>query len=102
MCNACGFHCCAYDGFSGCGCEWCPNAACHDDDEFDDGDGDAGFICEAIDSADPAIRLQRAEDRLCECGAAGSGEGHADWCKARKFDRIGPDVSAEDALEYVA
>lgn len=30
--------------------------------------------------ADPASMLQRAEEHLCECGAAGSGEGHTDWC----------------------
>lgn len=23
---------------------------------------------------------QKAEERLCECGAAGSGEGHTTWC----------------------
>jgi hypothetical protein len=28
MCNACGFSCCAYDGFSGCGCDECDNPAC--------------------------------------------------------------------------
>lgn len=42
MCNACGFHCCDYDGFSRCGCDWCANPACWDDDEerdeFDDFD----------------------------------------------------------------
>ena len=30
MCNACGFLCCAYDGFSKCGCD-CPVAACRDE-----------------------------------------------------------------------
>lgn len=36
MCNACGFFCCAWDGFSKCGCD-CPNPACWDDeDEFED------------------------------------------------------------------
>ena len=41
MCNACGFFCCAYDGFSGCGCENCPYPACWPDDEeeLDDDDG---------------------------------------------------------------
>jgi hypothetical protein len=29
---------------------------------------------------DPAIAYQEAEKRLCECGAAGSGEGHSDFC----------------------
>jgi hypothetical protein len=40
MCNACGFWCCAYDGFEGCGCEHCPEPECWgDDDEADDGFG---------------------------------------------------------------
>ena len=30
---------------------------------------------------DPAYYYQRAEQALCNCGAAGSGEGHADWCE---------------------
>lgn len=47
---------------------------------------------------DPALRLQRAEEKLCECGAAGSGEGHADECPAKKFDRIPRRMSAKDAL----
>lgn len=29
---------------------------------------------------DPAIKFQHAEERWCECGAAGSGEGHAKFC----------------------
>ncbi len=45
---------------------------------------------------DPAVKFQNAEARACECGAAGSGEGHADFCpwleieaeaKARLFGR---------------
>ncbi len=36
MCNACGFYCCAYDGFSGCGCDHCYEEACHSDDANDD------------------------------------------------------------------
>ena len=28
----------------------------------------------------PSTYHQRAEERLCTCGASGSGEGHADWC----------------------
>ncbi len=39
MCNACGFTCCAYDGFSRCGCDDCPERACWDDDD-DFGDDD--------------------------------------------------------------
>lgn len=40
MCNACGFYCCAYDGFSGCGCDGCPVEACWSDDEDEWGDDD--------------------------------------------------------------
>jgi hypothetical protein len=37
MCNACGFQCCAWDGFSGCGCDFCAEPLCWDpdDDGFD-------------------------------------------------------------------
>ena len=31
MCNACGFFCCAWDGFEKCGCDHCFEPACHDD-----------------------------------------------------------------------
>lgn len=37
---------------------------------------------------DPAIKLQRKEERLCECGAAGSGEGHTEWCPATHLDVV--------------
>ena len=42
MCNACGFFCCAYDGFSGCGCDGCPEPECwsEDDDDFFEDDDD--------------------------------------------------------------
>jgi len=42
VCNACGFYCCAYDGFSGCGCDDCPERACWGDDEdfYDEDDYD--------------------------------------------------------------
>jgi hypothetical protein len=29
---------------------------------------------------EPADLYQEAEERLCQCGAAGSGEWHAEWC----------------------
>lgn len=48
MCNACGFYCCAYDGFEKCGCEHCYCAACWPDDEDDLGDD---FSCEVIEDA---------------------------------------------------
>lgn len=40
MCNACGFYCCAWDGFGKCGCEHCPEPACWDDEEDETGDDD--------------------------------------------------------------
>jgi hypothetical protein len=43
MCNACGFYCCAYDGFSKCGCDYCYEPQCWDesmdDSPEDDDDG---------------------------------------------------------------
>lgn len=61
MCNACGFFCCAYDGFSGCGCDHCPNPACwpDDPDEYDDDDND--FYCEEID---PPLKVVNVGDEL--------------------------------------
>lgn len=56
-------------------------------------------LSDAMD--DPAIILQRAEEKLCGCGAAGSGEGHADWCQAEKFDRIPRRMTAADALKHL-
>ena len=44
MCNACGFQCCAYDGFSGCGCDGCPEPDCWSDDN--------DFYCESDDDWD--------------------------------------------------
>lgn len=41
MCNACGFMCCAWDGFEKCGCEHCECPECWNEDEdedFDDGE----------------------------------------------------------------
>lgn len=35
---------------------------------------------EAVAWLDPALAYQRAEDAICECGAAGSGEGHSSFC----------------------
>lgn len=42
MCNACGFLCCAYDGFSGCGCDQCPCPECWDPEDND-------FTCDSDD-----------------------------------------------------
>src|SRR5690606_2336086 len=45
MCNACGFLCCAHDGFSGCGCDDCDCPDCWSDDgiEFDNDDYDYDY-----------------------------------------------------------
>lgn len=50
---------------------------------------------------DPATKLERREERLCGCGAAGSGEGHADWCRAAEHDRIPRKMTAEQALKWL-
>lgn len=50
---------------------------------------------------DPAIILQRHEERLCDCGAAGSGEGHTEWCKAAKFDSVPKHMDAAEALQFL-
>jgi hypothetical protein len=50
---------------------------------------------------DPAIKLQRMEERLCQCGAAGSGESHVPECPASKFDRIPRKMTAAKALIFV-
>lgn len=55
MCNACGFHCCAWDGFGKCGCD-CDEPGCWDDDQFGDySDDDATVpsIEEMEESASP-------------------------------------------------
>lgn len=60
MCNACGFYCCAWDGFEKCGCDHCPDPKCRDDDEddFDDCDGTFDGDCETPD----AVRCPGRDD----------------------------------------
>jgi len=63
MCNACGFRCCGYDGFSKCGCDWCEEPECWDYDDLDETDDEypdydpsyqgccsklSGFACEEV------------------------------------------------------
>jgi hypothetical protein len=43
---------------------------------------------------DPAIVLQRHEEAACTCGAAGTGEGHPDWCDW-VYSRHNPDATAQ-------
>ncbi|MEP0323250.1 hypothetical protein [Bauldia litoralis] len=43
MCNACGFLCCAYDGFARCGCDHCDEPLCWSCDDPDDDDEDYDF-----------------------------------------------------------
>jgi len=50
---------------------------------------------------DPAIKLQRMEERQCWCGAAGSGEGHAPECAAAKFDLIPRKMTAAKAIDFI-
>lgn len=76
MCNACGFHCCASDGFDRCGCDWCGNPACWDNDEEDydteDGyeaeqGGSKSMKCEAIIPRD----ARRVPEHKRICGQPG-------------------------------
>lgn len=48
MCNACGFLCCAYDGFEKCGCD-CPVAACRDECDICGENGCDGGCTEDFD-----------------------------------------------------
>ena len=57
MCNACGFYCCAWDGFEKCGCDDCPNPACWDDEEDEFGEDDTGESEEQ-----PAIAADTGKD----------------------------------------
>jgi hypothetical protein len=51
---------------------------------------------------DPAIKRQIEEERLCECGAAGSGETHEKWCAAKKFDVPAAEARGMSYEEYRA
>lgn len=73
MCNACGFVCCAYDGFSGCGCDGCDEPECwSDEDDFDDeSDGEEyfalprarGFRCVTVEGGGAAEALKILRSR---------------------------------------
>jgi hypothetical protein len=48
-----------------------------------------------------ATDLDKLEEKMCWCGAAGSGEGHTGWCSAEMFNRIPEDMYAPAALQWV-
>jgi hypothetical protein len=48
-----------------------------------------------------ATDLDKLEEAVCWCGAAGSGEGHTDWCTAAMWDRIPEHMYAPEALAWV-
>jgi hypothetical protein len=48
-----------------------------------------------------ATDLDKLEEKVCSCGAAGSGEGHTEWCDAEMWDRIPEHMYAPQALEWV-
>lgn len=67
MCNACGFLCCGYDGFSGCGCDHCTCSECwsddwedesfdQDEDDFYHDEGRQGlFVCVEVSTPSAAV-----------------------------------------------
>lgn len=64
MCNACGFFCCAWDGFSGCGCDHCPNPECwSEEDDLDDPDYECDYDDEDNDDED--------NEMVFDCGLEG-------------------------------
>ena len=71
MCNACGFGCCAWDGFSGCGCDHCDNPECW---EYCDECGEEVSSCccgEGDDDwADDGYESER-EGMVLDCGMEG-------------------------------
>lgn len=70
MCNACGFSCCAYDGFSGCGCEGCAEPACWPDDDDDFGYDDFDY-----DEDHGRMELAARRRRRFVCDSPRSGDG---------------------------
>lgn len=56
MCNACGFLCCAYDGFSRCGCDDCECVECWSKEAFDNefGDDDDDCVADRLHAEDEA------------------------------------------------
>lgn len=70
MCNACGFFCCAYDGFQGCGCDHCPNRACWSDDDDDFGYDDFDY-----DEDHGRMELKARRRRRFVCDSPSSGDG---------------------------
>src|ERR1700722_5283652 len=78
MCNACGFLCCAWDGFAYCGCDGCEEPLCWTEDEEDyDDEGDFGEYDEdravgrgrEIRAGGDMGRRHRARNPLpCLCG----------------------------------
>lgn len=72
MCNACGFLCCAYDGFSGCGCDHCEYPACwtEDDDDFGYDDFDYGEEHGRME-----LKAHRQRRFICDSPSSGDGLG---------------------------
>lgn len=64
MCNACGFACCAWDGFSGCGCDGCSCPECwSEEDDLDDPDYDDYDLDDDYDD--------EREEMVLDCGFEG-------------------------------
>src|ERR1700677_4632429 len=77
MCNACGFMCCAWDGFGGCGCDDCDEPECwSEEDDYDesdfgiyDEDRDAGDQRSISTGADMGRRDGARHSLPCVCNA---------------------------------
>lgn len=68
MCNACAFHCCAWDGFGGCGCDHCDDPRCwtvEDDDDIADDD----FPIDELQGGAAVARLAHNQEVACSTHA---------------------------------
>jgi len=90
MCNACGFLCCGYDAFSGCGCDSCDEPDCWPEDEIEDG-GEDGF--DPRDLEDEAqITAVSANDRMSATSASRAMMDRAEAFTARAFRLVSSDL----------
>jgi hypothetical protein len=70
VCNACGFACCAWDGFGGCGCDHCDNPECWEYCE-DCGEEMSSCLCNEDDDFDYDEDDRETEGQVLDCGLEG-------------------------------